>query len=464
MKVKAQIINETTLELLEDAKNGDYIDLKDLVKVDTSFLNKKIEEEATAIYQKNLNEKYELEIKAYKHTQETKINELEAKYKDNINNLTKEFELKIRDLNNELNNKNTILEHKVKDKENELKLKYTEQITKLELSNQAKDNILEQKVNELNREYSFKIKELNDKIKNLTESKDLELENQKLIIEQNYNNKITNLNNDITNLKNELNNAKLAKSSLNIKKIGEQLENWCNEEYLNYAVVGFKNCTWEKDNTAIREDDDKKENKTDYIFKVYLDNKKETLLTSVCCEMKNEDPMSKNKKKNSDHYNKLNVDRNKKGCEYALLISELEWDSDNDAPIKVVNEYEKMYMVRPQYFIAFLGIIYSLAEKYRDILLAKESEELALKDKKELATEFDELLNTYINKPIEGLEKKVNEILKQSQIITTANQKIIDSCNEIINKTIITIKEKINTLDIKKMPKFYKSLDKVNNM
>ena len=95
----------------------------------------------------------------------------------------------------------------------------------------------------------------------------------------------------------------------------------------------------------------------DYIFKVYASSshKENELLTSVACEMKNESPNSTNKKKNSDHFLKLDKDRKKKGCEYALLISELEWDQANDVPIRKVVGYEKMYVVRPQYFITFLS-------------------------------------------------------------------------------------------------------------
>ena len=66
---------------------------------------------------------------------------------------------------------------------------------------------------------------------------------------------------------------------------------------------------------------------------------------------------------------KLDKDRIKKGCEYALLVSELEWNSDNDVPIKKVPEYEKMYVVRPQYFITFLSIVYSFGMKYKDLLV-----------------------------------------------------------------------------------------------
>ena len=92
--------------------------------------------------------------------------------------------------------------------------------------------------------------------------------------------------------------------------------------------------------------------------------------------MKNENPESKTKKKNADYYKKLDSDRTKKNCEYALLVSELEMDKFNDAPIVKVTDYPKMYMVRPPYFIAFLSIIESLGKKYKD-LLEKVNKEIA---------------------------------------------------------------------------------------
>ena len=92
-----------------------------------------------------------------------------------------------------------------------------------------------------------------------------------------------------------------------------------NTEYENYAQCGFEACSWEKDNLSIKDDGDTKGTKADYIFKVYATKEMRSaeLLTSVVCEMKNESPSSTNKKKNADHYAKLDKDRMKKNCEYA---------------------------------------------------------------------------------------------------------------------------------------------------
>ena len=470
MNIKARIIDNTKLELLEDAKKGDIIDLKELVDIDLSFLNKKIENEATSLYQKNLNEQFNLkknEILSQKQQELTDLKNEKDKEITNLKNqiekikqeITSEYNLKLKDLENKINNKdvernNALNELNLKNQNliNELKAKHDAEILKLQSQISTKDL---EKQNEI------------DKIKNQAKE-DLQAKNTEI---QNLNNehnlnllKLENEHKEVTSsLEAEINNLKLQKSALNVKKLGEELERWCDEEYKNYALIGFKNCTWEKDNTSIKDEDDKKGTKADYIFKVFLDDKLDTVLASVCCEMKNEDPNSTNKKKNSDHYAKLDKDRIKKGCEYALLVSELEWDTANDAPIKLVPGYDKMYLVRPPYFIAFLAIIFSLAEKYRNILLAKNKENITLKDKQALIEEFDSLIKTYLNNPIDSLNKRIEDILASSEAITKANQKIKDICNEIINKTINTIKEKINTLEIKKLPSLYKKLDKVND-
>ena len=86
--------------------------------------------------------------------------------------------------------------------------------------------------------------------------------------------------------------------------IGENLEATCNDEMESYMQNGFFNCTWQKDNEVVKNDDEKKGSKADYIFKVYAtdEHKPEELLASVCLDMKDENPDSKNKLKNSSHY------------------------------------------------------------------------------------------------------------------------------------------------------------------
>ena len=169
---------------------------------------------------------------------------------------------------------------------------------------------------------------------------------------------------------------------------------------------------------------------------------------------------SVNKKRNEDHYNKLDKDRNKNNLEYALLVSELDWTSTNDSPIVKVNGYEKMYMVRPQYFITFLSLIATLASKYRDIITTKYEEQEIFKQKNELIEEFSNLKNTYLIKPLNSLIKDINTIKeKTNKIIELSNQNI-QTLNEICDTKLQTLYEKIEKFDIIKISK---KVDKLNN-
>jgi len=279
------------------------------------------------------------------------------------------------------------------------------------------------------------------------------LENELLQVQQKYSSQIY-------EQKEKISNLELTKSLLSIKKIGEKLEEWCNQEYLTHEINGFDNCTWEKDNISIKDEFSSRATKADYIFKVYSSNIKDesTLLTSVACEMKSEDPTSLNKKKNSDHYAKLDKDRIKKNCEYALLISELEWETDNDAPIRKVVEYDKMYMVRPQYFIVFLSIITALGKKYHDVINEHNIQKEQFKETEEIVEEFEKMKNQILSHSIRLLEKHANSIIDNAQKIEGLSNNILESGRLIINTYLDQIKNKIENFNITKINK---KIDKI---
>jgi len=284
-------------------------------------------------------------------------------------------------------------------------------------------------------------------LKEQLKTKDLEITNAVM-------KKTEELNQKISEKDFQINKLTLAKSSTQIKMLGEQLEVWCNNEYNNYSLCGFTNCSWFKDNTSVKGDDDVS-TKADYIFKVYATPEKKDidLLTSVCCEMKNESPTSKTKKKNSDHYMKLDKDRIKKNCEYALLVSELEWNSDNDVPIKKVPDYEKMYVVRPQYFITFLSIVYSFGMKYKDLLLNNNLEKEKFKDSQIIIDEFEKFKEGIFTKLNKKLVEEVEKILKQSEAIKKSADTISTSAEEIKSKVIADINKRIENYNITKLVK-----------
>ena len=415
------IKDATTLRLDVDAKQGDEINLLDIVRVDSSYINKIIDDKKEIELAKRLKEQKEiLELE----TRNKIIQETEKLKKENI-----ELSSKINSLKAEI--------------EASIKLQYLEEINKLKLeilsANNEKTNIINNKQSEIEKELL---------------KKDIEYQATLNKLKDEYNEKIR-------EQEQKINDLNLQKSSLNVKRLGEELENWCNTEYENYAQCGFNTCTWEKDNISVKEEDEAKGTKADYIFKVYaneLINEKE-LLTSVACEMKNESPNSKTKKKNADHYNKLDKDRKKKNCEYALLVSELEWDQPNDLPIKKVKEYEKMYVVRPQYFISFLSIVSSMSLKFKELLLERTKEIEKFKDTFTIKEEFEKFKNDLLDKPLAKLEKELNSIIKEANEIKASSDKIISFASTLISKTLVEMQNKINNFKIDRLVKKINKLE-----
>jgi len=243
------------------------------------------------------------------------------------------------------------------------------------------------------------------------------------------------------------------------KTLGENLENWCYEQYKNVSLFGFKTSTFEKDNVVVRSEGDTKGTKGDYIFKVYNDSNHSILLTSAMVEMKSEALESENKKKNADHYKKLHEDRVKKNLEYAILVSELEYNVESDAPIFVVDQYEKMYVVRPQFFVTLLGIIESIGLKYADIITEKETERIEFKESLEILEAFEAFKEEILNNSIRHIGTQMENIRKRTETIISSADAIKESTRIVLDTHLNTIKSKIESFSIRKV---LNHIDKVN--
>ena len=397
------IIDNKLLQLNEDAKSGDIIDLEEINQVDLSIISEKIKKAYEEEFKSKLLDervKFDQEKKAALLEKELEISKrLQAKDEENV-----KLQAKIDTLKKKLDDE-------VKIKALEYKEEYLDKIHDLELKLQESNNNLTLSKAESNM---------------LIEKKDQEI--RKLVHE---------------------------KSALSVKKIGERLELWCNEEYAAYAQSGFVNCTWEKDNDSKKEEGELKGTKADFIFKVYANEKYDecNLLTSAILEMKSEAPDSVNKKKNADHIDKLDKDRKKKGCEYAILVSELEWDNDNDVPIKKVTKYDKMYIVRPNYFIPLLSIIEGLGKKFQGLLLKQNEEIIKFKDSQEIINQFEQFKEDLVVKFVDKIQKDMEIIIKQSESILSSTNKILDTCEDMKNKLVKNCLNKIEKLDITKLVK-----------
>lgn len=443
-KINVIVKEKTILELAEDASKGDVIDLKELVQVDTAYIDSIIESGQDKVYQSKLADvrrtllaenqivisKLEADIIRLNQQAEYNIKlkekEMDSKYETQINTIKKQEESKYQELEKKYNLLSVRLESELKQKELEIENKYSTELNKLRMEavllNSKKEVEIQEVKSKAELELSQALNEQKEKFKEELQTK------EEIIL-----------------------NLQRQKASMNVKQTGEDLEAWCDNEVISYMQNGLFNCTWTKDNKVVKGEGEDKGSKADYIFKVYASeahNEKE-LLTSVCLDMKDENPDSKIKQTNEHYYKKLEENRIKKDCKYAVLVSNLELAKPNVLPIFKVRDYENMYVVRPGYLMVFLNMIASLSTRFSDLLLSKEHEMIELKSKLDLIEEFKKIKETYLDNPLEALEKQVTTILKSSETIRKASNEIDSACEKINNSYIKKIIDKIDTFEIK---------------
>ncbi|WP_417228828.1 DUF2130 domain-containing protein [Thermophilibacter sp.] len=156
----------------------------------------------------------------------------------------------------------------------------------------------------------------------------------------------------------EIERLRNQRARLSTKLIGETLEQHCEMEFNRWRSLGFRGAEFHKDNDVVGG------SKGDYVFREKDEDGVEVV--SIMFEMKNEDDASaaSNRHKNADFFKKLDQDRRNKGCEYAVLVSMLEPESElyNSGIVDVSYEYEKMYVIRPQFFIPMITLLRNAAE------------------------------------------------------------------------------------------------------
>lgn len=149
----------------------------------------------------------------------------------------------------------------------------------------------------------------------------------------------------------EIERLRNQRSRLSVKLIGETLEQHCEMEFNRVRMMAFPKAEFHKDNDVVDG------TKGDYVFRELDDSGVEVV--SIMFDMKNEDDNSTNRKRNEDHLKKLDKDRRDKGCEYAVLVSTLEPESElyNTGIVDVSYLYPKMYVIRPQFFLPLISLL-----------------------------------------------------------------------------------------------------------
>ena len=258
--------------------------------------------------------------------------------------------------------------------------------------------------------------------------------------------------------KEEIDRLKDMKSRLSTKMVGESLEQHCQYEFDRIRAVAFPNAYFERDT------DSSQGTKGDFIFREEDEDGNEII--SIMFEMKNIEDSNSRKKRNEDHFAKLDKDRAKKGCEYAILVSLLEPDNElyNEGIVDVSHRYEKMYVIRPQFFIPIISLLrnasLSSLEYKRELALVRQQElditnferdldlfkEGFFKNFGDASARFEDAIKA-IDKAIADLQKAREKLVMTETHLGRANRKLEDLTVKKLTRKNPTMKEKFAALE-----------------
>lgn len=247
------------------------------------------------------------------------------------------------------------------------------------------------------------------------------------------------------------------KAKQSTKMIGESLEQHCEIEFNKLRMSAFRNARFSKDNDA------KSGSKGDYIYRECDENDVEII--SIMFEMKNEEDQTSTKKKNEHFLKELDKDRQEKKCEYAILVSMLEQDNElyNTGIVDVSYEYEKMYVIRPQFFIPLITLLRNAALNS----LQYKQEVALMKEQNIDITNFEDDLNNFksgfsknfelasrkfttaideIDKTISHLQKTKEALLSSENNLRIANDKAEDLTVKKLVRKNPTMKSKFDEI------------------
>ena len=294
------------------------------------------------------------------------------------------------------------MKSKLENSETEKKLTVSEATKKIE---KERDSLINQLKNK-GTETELLKKSLNEKHKTEIQSKD-----------------------DIIRMKDdEITFRKEMKLKLSTKMIGETLEQHCEAEFNKLRATGFQNAYFEKDTDA------RTGSKGDYIYRETDDEENEVV--SIMFEMKNEGDETATKKRNEDFLKELNKDRNEKKCEYAVLVTLLEADSElyNSGIVDVSHKYEKMYVVRPQFFIPIITLLRNAAMnslKYKQELNLIRNQNIDITNFEDKLDKFRDGFSKNYKSASKNFQEAIDEIDKSIARMQAVKQKLTTSENQL---------------------------------
>lgn len=360
-------------------------------------------------------------------------NETEKEFSQKLNNQEKEISKLQSDIKNEQNLK-----------ESALKEQEAEKNKQIEELNHKIDSFNKDKELEINRVKEDFVTQITEKDKQITQ-----LENEKKLIESERQNSekslILQYEEKLKFKDEEIARYKEFKAKLSTKMLGETLEQHCETAFNQVRQIGFQNAYFEKDNEA------KTGSKGDYIFRDFDNDGTEYI--SIMFDMKNEADMTSTKKKNTDFLKELDKDRREKKCEYAVLVSMLEADNEfyNSGIVDVSHHYEKMYVVRPQFFIPIITLLRNAARNsldYKKELMIIKNQNLDVEKFKEEMNLFKDKFSRNYNLASKQFKAAIDEIDKSINHLQKIKENLLSSENN-----LRLANDKLEDLTIKKLTK-----------
>jgi len=355
----------------------------------------------------------------------SKLNIEEEKKTNALNDLRNQATNKINSLNNELNKLRDDIKNQALISELTLKNKINEAITNLEKENSLLSNSIEK----IRLEQSINEKAIEEKFKSKITERDLTIQELREM-----------------------------KSKLSTKMLGETLEVHCETQFNLNRATAFQNSYFEKDNDA------SSGSKGDYIFREFDSNRNE--IVSIMFEMKNESLTGTNKRKNEDFLKELDKDRRQKHCEYAVLVSLLESDSElyNAGIVDFSHRFPKMYVIRPQFFLPIISLLRNasmetLKYKSQIDLMKRENYDITnfestLEQFKNAVGKNVSLAQDRFNDAISEIEKSISHLQKTKEALILSKKHLLSADSKSQDLTVKkltrnnpTMKKKFNDLN-----------------
>ena len=273
-----------------------------------------------------------------------------------------------------------------------------------------------------------KIEKERDQLENSLKSKELEKELLEKTLVERFNSELKTKEDIIKMKDDEILRVKDFKQRLSTKMLGETLEQHCEIEFNKLRSTAFQRAYFEKDNEV------KGGTKGDYIYRELDESGNEII--SIMFEMKNENEETGSKKRNEDFFAKLDKDRTEKKCEYAVLVTMLEAENEwyNTGIVDVSHKYDKMYVIRPQFFIPIITLLRNAAMnslQYKAELAAVRNQNIDISNFEEKINTFKEgfarnynLASKKFHEAIESIDKSMAQLQKTKDALLSSENNL----------------------------------------